>query len=79
MSNAAQARYHKPAQPLGRWLLQQISRSDDIGQLAKAAAADRGFPKDGDFKAISRRLNELQADGETHAALEQADIEADLY
>jgi len=55
------------------------SATKDIGQLAKAATADRGFPRDGDFEAISRRLNRLQADGDTHAALEQADIEAAAY
>jgi uncharacterized protein YozE (UPF0346 family) len=79
MSSATEARYHPSAPPLGRWLLQQTGRDDDIGQLAKAAAADRGFPKDGDFEAISRRLNQQQADGDTHAALEQADIEAAAY
>jgi len=72
-------RYRKASQPLGRWLLTQTERGDAIGDLAKAAKADRGFPRDGDYEAISRRLNELQADGEVHEALEQADIEASAY
>ncbi|WEK00635.1 MAG: YozE family protein [Candidatus Sphingomonas phytovorans] len=79
MLTAQAARYEKKAQPLGRWLLGQAGRDDAIGDLARAAKADRGFPKDGDYEAISRRLNQLQADGDTHEALEQADIEAVAY
>ncbi len=60
MAAAQPARYQTKAQPLGRWLLGQAGRRDDaIGALALAAKADRGFPKDGDYEAISRRLNEL--------------------
>jgi uncharacterized protein YozE (UPF0346 family) len=79
MATAQPARYETKPQPLGRWLLGQTGRDDAIGALARAAKADRGFPKDGDYEAISRRLNELQADGDTHEALEQADIEAVAY
>lgn len=79
MSSANAARYHPTAEPLGSWLLRQVTRDDAIGQLAKAAKADPRFPKDGDFEAISKRLNELQADGDTHAALEDADLEAAAY
>ncbi len=79
MPTAQNVRYQAKAEPLGRWLLKQAGRADAIGDLARAAKADRGFPRDGHYKAISRRLNELQADGEAHEALEQADIEAVAY
>jgi uncharacterized protein YozE (UPF0346 family) len=72
-------RYRKPRPPLGRWLLSQQSRTDPIGTLAKAAAADRAFPKDGDFAAISAHLNRAQADGDVHAALEDAEIDWAAY
>ena len=64
---------------LGRWLLAQQARTDAIGDLAKAARGDRGFPVDGDFKAISARLNELGADGDMHQALDDAEIDWVAY
>lgn len=73
MLTATDERYLKSAQPFGRWLLAQVSREDAIGGLARAAKADSKFPRDGDFEAISRRLNELQAEGEMHVALEDAE------
>lgn len=60
--------------PLGRWLLDQTGREDAIGDLARAAKADAKFPRDGDLEAISRRLNELQAESEMHVALEDAEL-----
>lgn len=63
------------AQPFGRWLLAQRGRDGEIGQLADAAGRDPGFPRDGDFTAISKRLNALQADPEMHEALEQAELD----
>lgn len=68
-------RYHRSKPPLGRWLLEQKDRADPIGALAQAAAQDAGFPREGDFKAISARLNAIQADGEMHDALEEAEID----
>lgn len=59
----------------GRWLLAQRGRSGEIGLLADAACRDPGFPRDGDFAAISNRLNTLQADPEMHNALEQAEMD----
>jgi hypothetical protein len=79
MPNALEERYHPRPIPLGRWLLGQTGREDAIGQLAQAAKADRQFPRDGDEQAISHRLNELQADGEMHAALEDAALEAVMF
>ena len=64
---------------LGRWLLSQHHRDDTIGTLAKAARDDRGFPADGDFRAISARLNQLGADGDMHQALEDAELDWVAY
>ncbi|WP_052215602.1 YozE family protein [Sphingomonas sp. ERG5] len=79
MLDANDPRYHPKVEPLGRWLLKQTGRTDAIGELAKAAATDRGFPKDGDEAAISKHLNKVQADGEMHMALEDASLEAVIY
>ena len=55
-----------------RWLLTQSSRSDAIGALAVAAKADNKFPANGDYEAISKRLNQQGADIEMHEALDDA-------
>lgn len=65
--------------PLGRWLLRQQSRDDAVGRLAIAARSDAGFPADGDYTAISTRLNQLGADGDMHQALEEAEIDWAAY
>lgn len=64
-----------PKATFGSWLLAQKSRSDAVGHLAQAAATDRQFPRDGDPKAVSRRLNQLGADTEMHEALEAAELD----
>lgn len=63
------------APSFGRWLLDQQHRDDAIGELAKQAARDAGFPRDGDAKAVSNRLNTLGADGDAHLALEEAELD----
>jgi uncharacterized protein YozE (UPF0346 family) len=73
------ARYRRPKLPLGQWLLKQATRSDAVGILAQAAKRDAGFPKDGDFHAISARLNALGAEGEMHQALEDAELDWAAY
>lgn len=75
----SQDRYRRPRPTLGAWLLKQRDRTDDIGRLAKAAAADPGFPTDGDFGAISARLNILEADPDMHVALEDAELDWTCY
>jgi uncharacterized protein YozE (UPF0346 family) len=59
---------------LARWLLAQ-HRDDAVGILADAARRDASFPRDGDFQAISRRLNTLGADAEMHEALDAAELD----
>jgi len=73
MPSAFDDRYQQTTQPFGRWLLAQAQEEGATGDLARAAKADSRFPKDDDFEAISRRLNELQAEGEMHVALEDAE------
>lgn len=63
------------ALPFGRWLLGQQSREDAIGNLAKKAAADPHFPRDGTPDAVSCRLNAAGADGVMHWALEDAEAD----
>ena len=70
-----QRTYHKPRPPFGTWLLSQKERDDQIGALAKAAAADRGFPRTGDVSKVSARLNTLGADPDMHLALEDAELD----
>ncbi len=64
---------------LGRWLLAQRGRTDAIGELAEAARRDPRFPADGDFRAISKRLNEVGAEGDMHQALEDAELDWAAY
>lgn len=59
----------------GRWLLEQADRGGLIGELAKAAKADRGFPKDGDSETVRKRLNSLGADPDMHEALDDAELD----
>ena len=68
-------RYHRPKPPLGRWLLRQDTRADQVGQLAQAARRDGGFPADGDYRAISARLKQLGADPDMHLALDEAQLD----
>ncbi|NML88385.1 hypothetical protein HHL26_04805 [Sphingobium sp. TB-6] len=59
----------------GRWLLAQSKREDQIGDLARDASKDPGFPKDGDVKAVSKRLNTVGAPPELHEALDDAETD----
>jgi len=75
MDAATSSRYLKPKVPFGQWLINQAPREDAIGELAKAAKRDPQFPRDGDFKAVSARLNQLEADPDMHIALEDAELD----
>lgn len=69
------ARYRKPKLPLGRWLLKQSTRTNAVGILALAAKRDPRFPKEGDFQAISARLNALGTEREMHQVLDEAELD----
>ena len=61
--------------PFGRWVLQQVERGGFLGDLAKAAKADRAFPKDGSPEAVRKRLSEQGADPDMHEALDDAELD----
>lgn len=63
----------------GRWLLMQVERGGLVGDLAKGAMADRGFPRDGDPEAVRKRLSMLQADGDMFEALDEAELDWASY
>jgi hypothetical protein len=60
-------------EPFGCWLLAQSGRNGWIADLAKAAKADRGFPRDGDPDAVRRHLSEKQADSDMLEAVDDAE------
>ena len=61
--------------PFGTWLLGQDCRNDWIGDLAKAAKADRAFPKRSDPDAVRHRLSLMGAEADMFEALDAAEIE----
>lgn len=71
--NSGQFSAGKPR--FGTWLISQIKRDDAVGALAKAAFADRRFPRAGDLKDVWAYINGQQPDGETIEALEDAELD----
>ena len=59
----------------GEWLLGQCSRDDARGDLASAARADPKFPRRGSPTDVRKRLNEMQADGDMHAVVDDAETD----
>ena len=55
------------------WLVGQIKSGGAIGELAKAARADRLFPRTGSAEAVRARFGKAGADGDAYAALEDAE------
>lgn len=62
-------------EPFAAWLLKQQAHPGWIGELARAAAADPRFPRQGDVKAVYARLNALEADSDMYQAVEDAEAE----
>jgi len=60
-------------EPFGEWLLTQAGRQGWIGGLAKAAKADRGFPRGGDPDVVRRHLSEKQAESDMFEAVDDAE------
>ena len=60
------------AEPFAAWLLKQGDRRGWVADLAKAAKADRSFPKQGDVAAVSVWLDSQRASGDDWEALEDA-------
>lgn len=61
--------------PFGTWLLAQKDKGGLIGQLATGAAADRRFPKRGNIGQVRAHLTAMQADGDMHAAIDDAELD----
>jgi len=57
----------------GEWLVGQADGSGWINMLAKAARADRGFPRTGDADAVRKYLSGKQAEGDMFEALDDAE------
>lgn len=70
--DGGQKRYHLKPEPFGAWLRAQRDRGDWIDELATAARADRGFPKQGDPAAVREWLSAQRASGDDWEALEDA-------
>lgn len=68
-------RYMDQPIPFGAWLIAQKDKGGLIGQLAAGAAADRRFPKHGDIEAVRKHLSAMQADGDMHAAIDDAELD----
>lgn len=75
MEHADPAQFTAKKPPFGRWLIEQATRDDAIGELAQFAKADRGFPKDGALKDAWARLNSSQPESHLYAAMEDAELD----
>jgi len=60
-------------EPFGAWLLCQVARDGWIGDLAKAAKADRTFPKEGDPDAVRKHLSDNRAESDMLEAIDDAE------
>ncbi len=60
-------------EPFGQWLVTQGHRDGWIGDLAKAAKADRSFPRDGDPDAVRAHLHTKQAESDMLEAVDDAE------
>ena len=68
-------RYGEERLSFAAWLLKQKDRGDWVDELANAARADRAFPRQGDVETVRKRLREMQADGDTFQALDDAELD----
>jgi len=61
------------AEPFGTWLLTQLKRDGWIDDLAKAAKADRRFPRDGDPHMVRKHLSDNRAESAMLEVVDDAD------
>ena len=59
----------------GEWLFAQKGRDGAIADLVAAAKADPKFPRRGSPDDVRKRLNEMQADGDMHAVVDDAETD----
>ena len=62
----------RPTKLFGEWLLGQKGRPDWIGELARAAARDAGFPRLGMPYDVLDHVRPLAADGDMTQAVDAA-------
>jgi hypothetical protein len=60
-------------EPFGTWLLAQFNRDGWIGDLAKAAKADRKFPREADPDMVRKHMNDNQAESDMLEAVDDAE------
>ena len=63
----------------GGWLLAQKDREGAIADLIPAAKADRTFPLSGSPDDIPKDRNEMQADGDMYAVVDDAETDGLSY
>ena len=61
------------------WLLKQGHQDGALGDLACACKADPKFPRRGSPEDVRGRLNDMQADGDMHAAVDDAETDWRAY
>jgi len=61
-------------QTFGEWLMAQKG-DGAIADLIAAAKADPKFPRRGSPDDVRKRLNEMQADGDMHAVVDDAETD----
>lgn len=59
----------------GEWLLAQKYPEGPLAILVAAAKADPKFPRRGSPNDARKRLNEMQADGDMHAMVDDAETD----
>ena len=69
------AQTNNEGETFGEWLLAQKDREGAIADLVTAAKADRAFPRRGNPDDVRKRLNEMQADGDMHAVVDDAETD----
>lgn len=62
-----------PGASFGAWLVAQIANEGWIGDLARAARADRSFPRNGDPDAVRAHLSGKQAESDMFEAIDAAE------
>ena len=65
-------RTNSVGETFGKWMLVQRDVSGAMADLIAAAKADRAFPRRGSPEAVRKRLIEMQADGDMHALIDDA-------
>ncbi len=62
-------------EPFGAWIVAQVDRHGPIGDLVKAAKADRAFPREGSPEDVRKHLSRMQADGDMFDAVDDAETD----